>query len=317
MHVIESKAVARDRAVPYERQIPVKNSRLLNFALLGALSLSTLTACGGPSVENLEATCETLRTQMKPFETIAMIERDLYYDGDSVAMLLGTETRAENKRFIYQSFPFMKEYTIEGLQNGEYEKGLKNYQVQAAIQLFASTPNPIVLTDEEKVALEASSDPYTEIIEPKVIRVMGEPYSDDGCDGLDRTNDVEYELLIDKLYEDTQSAVEDSVGHLLGILLCERDGKIGEEKCDTEDFEMPYTDPSLLPPSPEELEILEERRQDAERESQNPSTPSYSNASPFQLCSSLGAVVQTESYGQLTCTYARVNRIRALVWMRS
>lgn len=309
--------MARDRAVPHERQIPVKNSRLLNFALLGALSLSTLTACGGPSVENLEATCETLRTQMKPFETIAMIERDLYYDGDSVAMLLGTETRAENKRFIYQSFPFMKEYTIEGLQNGEYEKGLKNYQVQAAIQLFASTPNPIVLTDEEKVALEASSDPYTEIIEPKVIRVMGEPYSDDGCDGLDRTNDVEYELLIDELYEDTQSAVEDSVGHLLGILLCERDGKIDEEKCDTEDFEMPYTDPSLLPPSPEELEILEERRQDAERESQNPSTPSYSSASPFQLCSSLGAVVQTESYGQLTCTYARVNRIRALVWMRS
>jgi hypothetical protein len=295
----------------------VKNSRLLSFALLAALSLSTLTACGGPRVENLEATCETLRNQMKPFETIAMIERDLYYDGDSVAMLLGTETRAENKRFIYQSFPFMKEYTIEGLQNGEYEKGLKNYQVQAAIQLFASTPNPIVLTDEEKVTLEASSDPYTEIIEPKVIRVMGEPYSDDGCDGLDRANDVDYELLIDKLYEDTQSAVEDSVGHLLGILLCERDGKIDEEKCDTEDFEMPYTDPSLLPPSPEELEILEERRQDAERESQNPSTPSYSSASPFQLCSSLGAVVQTESYGQLTCTYARVNRITALVWMRS
>jgi hypothetical protein len=146
---------------------------------------------------------------------------------------------------------------------------------------------------------------------------MGEPYSDDGCDGLDRANDVDYELLIDELYEDTQSAVEDSVGHLLGILLCERDGKIDEEKCDTEDFEMPYTDPSLLPPSPEELEILEERRQDAERESQNPSTPSYSSASPFQLCSSLGAVVQTESYGQLTCTYARVNRITALVWMRS
>lgn len=309
--------MARDCAVPNERQLLVKNSRLLNFALLGALSLSTLTACGGPSVENLEATCETLRTQMKPFETIAMIERDLYYAGDSVAMLLGTETRAENKRFIYQSFPFMKEYTIEGLQNGEYEKGLKNYQVQAAIHLFASTPNPIVLTDEEKVALEASSDPYTEIIEPKVIRVMGEPYSDDGCDGLDRTNDVEYEFLIDKLYEDTQSAVEDSVEHLLGILLCERDGKIGDEKCDTEDFEYTYTDPSTLPPSPEELEILEERRQDAERESQNPSTPSYSNASPFQLCSSLGAVVQTESYGQLTCTYARVNRVRALVWMRS
>lgn len=295
----------------------MRNSRTLKFIFISALSISTLTACGGPSVENLEATCETLRTQMKPYETIAMLERDLYYDGDSVAMLLGTETRADNKRFIYESFPFMKEYTIEGLQSGEYEKGLKNYQVQAAIQLFASTPNPIVLTDEEKVALEASSDPYTEIIEPKVIRVMGEPYSDDGCDGLDRANDVDYELLIDNLYEDTQSAVEDSVGHLLGILLCERDGKIDEEKCDTEDFEYTYTDPSLLPPSDEELEILAERQQDAERESQNPTTPTYSNASPFQLCGSLGAVVQTESYGELTCRFALLNRVRALVWMRS
>ena len=295
----------------------MRNSRTLKFIFISALSISTLTACGGPSVENLEATCETLRTQMKPYETIAMLERDLYYDGDSVAMLLGTETRADNKRFIYESFPFMKEYTIEGLQIGEYEKGLKNYQVQAAIQLFASTPNPIVLTDEEKVALEASGDPYTEIIEPKVIRVMGEPYSDDGCDGLDRANDVDYELLIDNLYEDTQSAVEDSVGHLLGILLCERDGKIDEEKCDTEDFEYTYTDPSLLPPSDEELEILAERQQDAERESQNPTTPTYSNASPFQLCGSLGAVVQTESYGELTCRFALLNRVRALVWMRS
>ena len=295
----------------------MRNSRTLKFIFISALSTSTLTACGGPSVENLEATCETLRTQMKPYETIAMLERDLYYDGDSVAMLLGTETRADNKRFIYESFPFMKEYTIEGLQSGEYEKGLKHYQVQVAIQLFASTPNPIVLTDEEKVALEASSDPYTEIIEPKVIRVMGEPYSDDGCDGLDRANDVDYELLIDNLYEDTQSAVEDSVGHLLGILLCERDGKIDDEKCDTEDFEYTYTDPSLLPPSDEELEILAERQQDAERESQNPTTPTYSNASPFQLCGSLGAVVQTESYGQLTCKYAFLNRVRALVWMRS
>ena len=295
----------------------MRNSRTLKFIFISALSISTLTACGGPSVENLEATCETLRTQMKPYETIAMLERDLHKDGDSVAMLLGTETRADNKRFIYESFPFMKEYTIEGLQSGEYEKGLKNYQVQAAIQLFASTPNPIVLTDEEKVALEASSDPYTQIIEPKVIRVMGEPYSDDGCDGLDRANDVDYELLIDNLYEDTQSAVEDSVGHLLGILLCERDGKIDDEKCDTEDFEYTYTDPSLLPPSDEELEILAERQQDAERESQNPTTPTYSNASPFQLCGSLGAVVQTESYGELTCRFALLNRVRALVWMRS
>jgi len=92
----------------------------------------------------------------------------------------------------------------------------------------------------------------------------------------------------------------------------------GWDKCAKYDYVMDESDyPTSYEPTPEELEILEERRQEAERESQNPSTPSYSSASPLQLCSSLGAVVQTESYGQLTCKYAFLNRVRALVWMRS
>jgi len=295
----------------------MRDSRLLSFALFSALSISTLTACGGPSVENLKATCEILRAEMTPFENVALLERKLYYNGDSVAMLLGVDSRTESKRFIYESFPFMKEYTIEGIQDGEYEKGLKSYQIQTAIHMFASTPNPIVLTDKEKVEIEASDDPYTEIIEPKVLRVIGESYSDEGCVGLDAVNEVDYTYQVEELYADTQDAAEDSVEHLLGILLCERDGKIDDEKCDTEDFEYTLTDPSTLPPTDEELAILEERRQDAERESQNPSTPSDSTASPFQPCSSLGAVVQTENYGQLTCKLVWLKRIKTLVWMRS
>lgn len=301
----------------------MRKGRTLSFILLSALSISTLTACGGASIENLEATCKSLRKNMSDFVTNASIGRELYYDGDSVAMLLGEETRQNNKNFIYQNFPFMKDYSIASIQRGEYQKGINDSQVQAAIHFFSTTPNPILLTDEDKELIKTSDDPYTEIIEPKVIRVIGDPYSDEGCAGFDAANGLDDDFLGDErltvegLYENMIEAAEDSVGHLLGILLCERDGKIDGEKCDTEDFEYTFTDPSLLPPSPEELEILEERRQDAERESQNPSTPSYSNASPFQLCSSLGAVVQTENYGQLTCTYARVNRVRALVWMRS
>ena len=315
--------MARDCAVPNERQLLVKNSRLLNFALLGALSLSTLTACGGQSVENLEATCEKLRDNLSDFVTNASIGRDLYYDGDSVAMLLGEETRQNNKKFIYQNFPFMKDYSIASIQSGEYQKGVNDSQIQAAIHIFASTPNPIELTDEDKEQIEASDDPYTEVMEPKVFRVIGNPYSDEGCAGLDAVNGLDDDYLGDErqtvsgLYDNMQDAAKDSVEHLLGILLCERDGKIGDEKCDTEDFEYTYTDPSTLPPSPEELEILEERRQEADRESQNPSTPSYSNVSPLQLCSSAGVVVQTESYGQLTCGFLWVNRVRTLVWMRS
>lgn len=301
----------------------MRKSRSLSFVLLTALSISTLTACGGSSVENLEATCEKLRDNLSDFVTDASIGRDLYYDGDSVAMLIGEETRQNNKRFIYQNYPFMKDYSIASIQSGKYRKGVNDSQIQAAIHIFSSTPNPIVLTDEDIEQIEASDDPYTDVIEPKVDRVIGNPYSDEGCAGLDTANGLDDDYLGDErqtvsgLYDNMLDAADDSVEHLLGILLCERDGKIGDEKCDTEDFEYTFTDPSTLPPSPEELEILEERRQDAEREAQNPSTPSYSSATPFQLCSSLGAVVQTENYGQLTCKYAVLNRVRALVWMRS
>jgi hypothetical protein len=70
--------------------------------------------------------------------------------------------------------------------------------------------------------------------------------------------------------------------------------------------------------SDEERAILEERARDAEREAQNPSGSSEtSNAKPLQGCTSLGQVVQTQSYGQLTCKLVLVNRIKAFVWMRS
>jgi len=216
----------------------------------------------------------------------------------------------------------MKDYSIASIQSGEYQKGVNDSQIQAAIHVFSSTPNPIVLTDKDKEQIKISDDPYTEIIEPKVNRVIGDAYSDEGCAGLDVANGLDDDFLSDErrtvpaLYENMQEAAEDSVGHLLGILLCERDGKIDDEKCDAEDFELTYTDPSTLPPTPEELEILDERRQEAEREANQPSTPSYSGVSPLQLCSSAGAVVQTEKYGELTCGFLWLNRVRTLVWMR-
>ena len=83
-----------------------------------------------------------------------------------------------------------------------------------------------------------------------------------------------------------------------------------------------YVDNNVYTPSDvmsdEERAILEERGQAAESESQNSSgSGATSNASPMQVCSSLGQVVQTESYGQLTCKLIWLNRVRALVWMRS
>ena len=293
-----------------------KIGKSLTLAIVLVLSISTLSACGGASVKNLEATCDTLRKEMAPFQNIGLLHRKLYYDGDSVAMLLGDATRSDNKNFIYQSFPFMKSYTIESIKSGDWKKGAQNYQVQTAIHLFASTPNPIVLSDKEKASLEASKHPYTEVIEPKVYQVIGEPYSNDGCIGVDEAKKVHYSQQVEGLYKDTQDAAKESVSHLLGILLCERDGQIQGKKCDKKDFKDTYV-PSNKPTA-EELAILEERRQNAEKEALNPTTPTViSHVTPMQGCVSLGAVVQTENYGELTCKLLSINGIRALVWMRS
>lgn len=292
-------------------------SRFGYFALLAALSLTSLTACGSKGIENLGATCESLRTKMEPFENIGLLKRKLYYDGDSVAMLLGWDTRADNKKFILQSFPFMKNYTIEGIQNGAYEDGLSDYKIQTALYLFASTPNPIDISEDDRKKIEESSDPYTEFVEPKVVRVIGETFSDEGCAGLDSLNNVEYEMQVTELYADAQAAASDSFDHLLGILLCDRDGEIDDVKCDSKDFKSSSV-ATTNEPTPEEKEILAERERDSQNGNQGSSDSSEnSNVSAGQVCNSLGAVVNTSNYGELTCKLVIVGRLRTLLWMRS
>lgn len=287
--------------------------RLAYLTLLAVISPFVLVGCGEKQIENLAAVCEQLRNELKPLETIALLDRDLHYDGDSVAMLLGDQTRSDNKKFIYEQFPFMRSYSIAGIQSGEYEKGLKNYKIQAALHFFSQTSNPIILDPaEEEMISKTPDEGYETVIEPKVFKIIGEPYSDNGCVGLDSENEVDYSLRVEDLFEDGISAAEESKNQLLGILLCERDGEIEGTKCDKFDFE-PSDYPTSNEPTEEELEILAER----ERDSQDSSGSTvYSNVTPLQLCGSLGAVVQTENYGQLTCKYVLINRIRTLAWMR-
>jgi len=87
----------------------------------------------------------------------------------------------------------------------------------------------------------------------------------------------------------------------------------GWTNCANADFEHTFSSTPSTELTEEEKQILAER----ERDSQDSSGSSgYSNVTPWQLCSSPGAVVQTESYGQLTCKYVFLNRIRTLAWVR-
>jgi hypothetical protein len=87
----------------------------------------------------------------------------------------------------------------------------------------------------------------------------------------------------------------------------------GWTNCANSDFEHTFSSTPSSELTEEEKQILAER----ERDSQDSSGSTvYSDVTPLQLCGSLGAVVQTENYGQLTCKYVLINRIRTLVWMR-
>jgi len=292
--------------------------RIAYFTILAVMSSLVLVGCGEKQIENLALVCDQLRADLKPLEDISLLDRKLYYDGDSVAMLLGEQTRTENKRFIYEQFPFMKTYTIDGIQSGDYEKGLKDYKIQAALHFFNQTSNPILLeSEDEQLISNAPDEGYTNVVEPKILKILGEPYSDKGCVGLDDKNDVDYSETVDGLFADGLQAAGEGKDHLLGILLCERDGKIENTPCDKFDFVAPEYVPSNEL-TEEEKAILAERVADAEREAQNPSSSvQTSNVTPGQICNNLGQMVQTDSYGSLTCKFVWLNRIRALVWMRS
>ena len=292
--------------------------RIAYFTVVIVMSSFVLVGCGEKQIENLALVCEQLRADLKPLEDISLLDRKLYYDGDSVASLLGEQSRTENKRFIYEQFPFMKTYTIEGITSGEYDKGLKDYKVQAALHFFSQTSNPIILEPEDEQRISNAPDEgYTNVVEPKILKILGEPYSGKGCEGLDDENDVDYSELVDELFADGLQAADEGKDHLLGILLCERDGKIEDTPCDKYDYVEPDYTPSTEP-TEEEREILAEREADAEREAQNPSSSGQtSNVTPGQICSNFGQMVQTDSYGSLTCKIVWLNKIKALVWMRS
>jgi hypothetical protein len=106
---------------------------------------------------------------------------------------------------------------------------------------------------------------------------------------------------------------------LQAIRDCEVSGWHQGNKCSKNDYvSKPSTYTPSNEPTKEELEILAERERKAQNGDQGSSSSSgYSDVSAGQMCNSLGAVVNTENYGELTCKFVIVGRLRTLLWMRS
>ena len=111
----------------------------------------------------------------------------------------------------------------------------------------------------------------------------------------------------------------DMASSLQAIRNCEVSGWHLRNKCAKYDFE---SGPDNYTPSndmtDEERAILEERGLANEREAQNPpSSGAISDVSPGQGCTKFGDVIQSQRYGQLTCKFIWLNKVKALFWMRS
>ena len=325
----------------------MRKVRTLIFILLSVLSISTLTACGliplSAAEQNYVDDCKKVQANFNDYIKI----QDEIYNGDRdqpryewtvwsggsyLVTNAGQASRETASNFIKAKFPWIYSATENYFKNMSRAKFLEDspkfwtFDYESAVneeffRMLAAGTNFEITSD----SLEKLQDEFYSIEVDQVFALYAPSDRFMNCDEALGLKDEESFESLSNDYGLSSKAV--NVGTVLevsiGLWGCENLGVgytqygKGWDNCAKNDYVSDPSDyPTTYEPTPEELEILEERRQDAERESQNPA-PSYSSASPFQLCSSVGAVVQTESYGELTCKYAILNRVRALVWMRS
>jgi len=312
----------------------------LSLFLLSGCGLLPLSAAEQSYVDDCKKVQANFNDYIKIQDEIYNGDRDdpkyewtVWAGGSYLVTNAGQASRDTASNFIKAKFPWIYSATENFFKNMSRAEFLEDspkfwtFDYESAVnedffRMLATGTNFEITSD----SLEKLQDEFYTIEVDKVFALYAPSDRFQNCDeALGLKDEESFDSLSNDYGLSSKAA---NVGTVLevsiGLWGCETFGVgyteygKGWDKCAKYDYVMDESDyPTSYEPTPEELEILEERRQEAERESQNPSTPSYSSASPLQLCSSLGAVVQTESYGQLTCKYAFLNRVRALVWMRS
>jgi hypothetical protein len=325
----------------------VKKSRLVSFALLSALSISTLTACALIPLSAAEQSyVDDCKRVQANFNDYIKIQDEIYdggrddprYDwkfwpgGSYLVTNAGQASRDTASSFIKTKFPWIYSATENHFKDFSKAKFLEDspkmwsFDYEASLnqeffRILAEGTNFEITSD----SLEKLQDEFYSIEVDKVFALYAPSDRFQNCDEALGLKDEESFDSLSNYYGLSSKAVNVStvLEVSIGLWGCETLGVgyieygTGWEKCAKNDYVEDVSDnPTSSEPTEEELEILAEREQNAERDSQNPSTPSYSNVSPLQLCSSAGVVVQTEKYGELTCGFFWVNRVRTLIWMR-
>jgi hypothetical protein len=287
--------------------------------------VSTLSACGSnPEEVALEANCERILKNLKAINNQPEVFPDSNYsDADSVSLLLGEETRNSAEGKILAKFPFLDEIIVGREKN---KQQIDAYYYAGSIflikQALIGTDIEFPYSLEEMKVIATKQSGWNADVNPLAKKLFGDGNDlkeQQGCGLIDEKKEISNSDNYTRVaFAQASDLYLDFASFLNVIRNCRVSGWHEGNKCAKKD----YVDDSVYIPSDvmsdEERAILEERARDAEREAQNPSGSSEtSNAKPLQGCTSLGQVVQTQSYGQLTCKLVLVNRIKAFVWMRS
>lgn len=294
----------------------------VSIILLGGL----LVSCGASKEEAaLKANCDRIfanlmaigdRPEVSPSSGVA--------DDDSVSLLLGEESRKDAERKILAKFPFLDEIII-GKEKGKQQPD--SYYYPGSIFIIAEslkgTNIEFPYSREEMLAIATQENGWRDVVWPLASQIFGnymEPENPQGCTLID---EIRAEENSDGYSSDYNTSVAfsrasddylDFAGSLQAIRNCEMSGWHMTNKCAKVDYvSKPSTYTPSNEPTEEEKAILAERERDSQGSS---GSTENSIVTPLQLCNNLGQVVQTENYGQLTCKFVWLNRIRALVWMR-
>lgn len=292
---------------------------ITSIVLLGAL----LSSCGtDPAEVALEANCDRILSNLKAINNQPEVFlNSVVADDASVSLLLGEEARKSAERKILAKFPFLDEIIVGREKN---KQQIDSYYYAGSIflikQALIGTDVEFPYSLEEMKVIATKQSGWNAYVKPLAKKLFGDRdyvKEQQGCGLIDAKKEISnsdnYTRVV---FNQASSLYLDFASFLNAIRNCRVSGWHNGNKCAKKD----YVDNSVYIPSDvmsdEERAILEERAQAAEREAQEPSTAT-SNVSPGQVCSNLGSVVQTQSYGQLTCKFVWVNRIKALLWMRS
>ena len=297
-------------------------SSSIAIALLGGL----LTSCGASEEEKvLKANCDRIFANLKEIgETPASFRNLKYADDETVPVLLGVESRKDVERKIIAEYPFLDEIIV-GREKGKQQYDAYYYGVSIFIipEALKGTDVEFPYSREEMLDIATQENGWRDVVDPLATKIFGdymELTDHQGCAVIDKIREEETpdefssELNTSIAFSRASDNYVGIADTLQAIRNCEVSGWHVTDKCAKVDY---VSKPSTYTPSDElteeEKAILAER----ERDSQGSSGSSgYSDVTPWQLCSSPGAVVQTENYGQLTCKYVLINRLRTLAWMR-